>query len=123
MSAKKKYLIFILMLSYSIISIGYAFYVYKYTFTTEKWIKKSDTRVNIVENMLKENKLKGKTKSEIHSLLGKEDTSIDHYSNNSEKWFYELGKRRKFLKAKKEYLIIQFQNDSVIGFEIFQSIA
>lgn len=114
------------MLSYSIISIGYAFNVYQHIFTTEKWLENPTTRVNIVEDMLKENELEGKTKSEIYSLLGKEYTNDKlyfDYPKITERWFYELGKKWGFTSGNEngrdQYLIISFQDNKVIGYTIW----
>ncbi|MBT2636663.1 hypothetical protein [Bacillus sp. ISL-39] len=86
-------------------------------FNQEKWINKPAERVGMVDSMLSEVELKGKTKSEIIKLLGEEDERA--YFKEPNNIVYYLGDERGFMSIDSEWLVIWFDDkDRVTDYEI-----
>ncbi|MBT2663296.1 hypothetical protein [Bacillus sp. ISL-45] len=86
-------------------------------FNQEKWINKPAERVGMVDSMLSEVELKGKTKSEIIKLLGEEEERA--YFKEPNNIVYYLGDERGFMSIDSEWLVIWFDDkDRVTDYEI-----
>lgn len=86
-------------------------------FNKEKWLNKPAERVNMVDSLLSEVRLKGKAKTEIIKLLGEEDEKV--YFKEPNNLVYYLGDERGFMSIDSEWLVIWFNDiDKVTDYEI-----
>lgn len=76
----------------------------KSIYSYEKWVNSPKERVHIVDDMLMENKLQGKTKKEIIDLLGM--PTENEYFSKPNRIVYYLGLERNFISIEHEWLII-----------------
>lgn len=79
---------------------------YRDTFSTKKWMENPYKRPKMVDDILEKDKLEGKTKYQVLSLLGTQDV----FDKENDCYFYEL-KNGKILK-------IYFEHNEVITTEI-----
>lgn len=86
---------------------------YKYNFTVEKWIKSPEERVYMVDNLLSDYELRGKTKEEVSKLLGK-PTPNAYYKEHSN-IVYRLGIERGFIRIDSEWLVIWFNSSGKVA--------
>lgn len=73
---------------------------YNSQFNTEKWLNKPNDRVYMIDDFLDDYKLKGMTKGEIYSLLGKPE------NENDKELEYYLGSERELIRIDSEVLVI-----------------
>ncbi|SFA99914.1 MULTISPECIES: hypothetical protein [unclassified Bacillus (in: firmicutes)] len=86
-------------------------------FNQEKWLNKPAERVNMVDSMLSEVRLRGKSKTEIIKLLGEEEEKV--YFKELNNLVYYLGDERGFMSIDSEWLVIWFDDkDKVTDYEI-----
>lgn len=93
--------------------------VNKYTsnFNQERWLKFEDKRVHMVDDLMKEHKLIGKSNEEITKLLGApmETRSWEEGITT----LYYLGNERGFISIDSECLVLQFDKDGrVIEYKV-----
>lgn len=89
----------------------------KANFTTGKWMENPSGRVYIVDNLVNTYELKGKTKREIHILLGKPTENA--YFEEDDNIVYYLGDERGLISIDSEWLVISFNNrEKVVKYEI-----
>ena len=84
---------------------------YNHTFSTSKWIEYPNKRVEIVDDMLAENVLIGKTAEEIFTLLGQ--IKGNDYVQNKNTIVYYLGDERGLISIDSEWLILTFKDGLV----------
>jgi hypothetical protein len=77
----------------------------------------------MIGDILDQNRLTGKTKSEVKSLLGKEEwlswnDALKAHDTN--KWNYGLGMKPGALNETKECAEIVFENDTVVSINTYQ---
>lgn len=90
---------------------------HKSNFSTERWLHKPAERVYIVDDLLSQYKLTGKTREEIHKLLGA-PTETEYFKEKNNIVYY-LGDERGFIRIDSEWLVIWFNDsDEVIKFSI-----
>jgi len=78
-------------------------------FDSIKWFANKETRYELSDNFIQSEMLIGKTKAEVHQLLG--------YEGNTDKedvWFFELGYKPVFLNIDPDTLEIIFKDGKVI---------
>ncbi|PEQ88554.1 hypothetical protein CN481_19385 [Bacillus sp. AFS006103] len=73
-------------------------------FNQERWLNKPTERVDMVDNLLSEIRLKGKTKAEIIDLLGEQEEEV--YFKELNTLVYYLGNERGFFSIDSEWLVI-----------------
>lgn len=90
---------------------------FRYNFTVENWAKSTEERVYMVDDLLNDYELKGKTKEEVSELLGKPtQNAYFKEKNNSVYW---LGIERGFIRIDSEWLVVSFNsNGKVTKYEI-----
>lgn len=81
---------------------------YKTNFSTEKWIGNMSERVYMVDDLITTYDLKGKTKSEVMTLLGP-PTDTEYFKNDKNIVYY-LGNERGIISIDSEWLVIDFDN-------------
>ncbi|MGH4121668.1 MAG: hypothetical protein ACREV6_01825 [Clostridium sp.] len=103
----KKSSLVIIIISISAIlflsNLGLNKYYYS-KFTPSKWVRYEKKRILMVDNLLKNNKLKEKNKEDILTLLGK-PTKSEKTSNSI---MYYLGSERSLISVDSESLFIYF---------------
>jgi hypothetical protein len=77
-------------------------------FNQEKWVNKPSERVDMIDSMLSEVELKGKTKTEIIKLLGVEEEKA--YFKEPNNLVYYLGEERGFVSIDSEWLVLWFDD-------------
>lgn len=82
-------------------------------FNEERWTKKPDERVYMVDNLLYKYKLKGMTKDEVKKLLG-EPTKTEYFKTPSN-FVYYLGPERGFIRIDSEWLTIDFDDKGMVN--------
>lgn len=86
-------------------------------FNQERWLNNPSKRVDMVDNLVSDGRLKGKTKIEIIDLLGIQDK--DAYFIEPNNLVYYLGDERGFISIDSEWLIIWFDDkEKVLDYEI-----
>lgn len=106
---------------YPILNIFSSYHHQKY-FNSEVWKEKPTLRYEMTENILKSDRLIGKTKPEIENLLGTYEwltwnDSIKNHDDNL--WNYSLGLKPGALNNKKECMTIVFKNGKVSNIETY----
>ncbi|UNL86825.1 hypothetical protein [Priestia koreensis] len=81
-------------------------------FDQDRWNNHPEERVDMVDNLLEEVTLKGKTKSEITTLLGKQDPKA--YFKKPTNLVYYLGDERGIFSIDSEWLIISFSDKGIV---------
>ncbi|RHW42783.1 hypothetical protein D1B31_04175 [Neobacillus notoginsengisoli] len=85
-------------------------------FNRDRWLNEPGERVEMVDSLLSEVRLKGMSKAEIIDLLGEQGEEAYLESDNL---VYYLGDERGFISIDSEWLIIRFDNhDRVTDYEI-----
>ncbi|WLR55434.1 hypothetical protein LC048_24780 [Mesobacillus subterraneus] len=77
-------------------------------FNQDRWLKKPEERVDMVDSLLSEVNLKGKTKAEIIELLGEQEKDV--YFKEPNNLVYYLGAERGFISIDSEWLVIWFDD-------------
>ncbi|MDM5194701.1 hypothetical protein QUG02_17295 [Bacillus hominis] len=93
--------------------------VNKYTsnFNQERWLKFEDKRVHMVDDLMQEHKLIGKSNEEITKLLGA-PTEKRSWEEGITTLYY-LGNERGFISIDSECLVLQFDKDGrVIEYKV-----
>ncbi|MCM3124978.1 MULTISPECIES: hypothetical protein [unclassified Mesobacillus] len=86
-------------------------------FNQKKWVNKHSERIDMIDSMLSEVELKGKTKTEIIKLLGVEEEKA--YFKEPNNLVYYLGDERGFVRIDREWLVLWFDDkDRVTDYEI-----
>lgn len=86
-------------------------------FDVERWAKDEDKRVLMIDNLLEEHQLVGKTRNEIVELLGKGE--IPEGSTHNEVRYYLGASLHSFFPIDIETLLISFdENDKVVKYDI-----
>lgn len=86
---------------------------YNSQFNTEKWLNKPNDRVYMIGDFLEDYKLKGMTKGEIYSLLGKPE------NENDKELEYYLGSEQGLIRIDSEVLVIYLnKKEIVINYEL-----
>ncbi|MFE6135750.1 hypothetical protein [Bacillus sp. NPDC057893] len=86
-------------------------------FNQERWLKFEDKRVHMVDDLMQEHKLIGKSNEEITKLLGAptETRSLEEGITT----LYYLGNERGFISIDSECLVLQFDRDGrVIEYKV-----
>ncbi len=105
----------IFMIIAVLIGISVIRYKIQHEYSPLKWAKNPSDRVEIVNDMLSENELKGMTKAEVIDLLGKES---DRNSKGTEDTLiYYLGVERG-LSSDSEWLKIYFADERVSDYKV-----
>lgn len=96
-----------------VIAIGISVFlvsIHENQFNQEQWKNDPLSRYKMSKDIIENNRLIGKSKSEVMSLLGKaEKTNLqgkDHF-------IYALGKAPSFFESNEERLVIIFETDTV----------
>jgi hypothetical protein len=85
-------------------------YYPKQKFIKEKWFSDKEKRYELSQDLIKSQKLIGKTKAQVYQLLGDEGNS-----DSSDYWTYYLGFRPAFANIDVDLLDIEFKNGVVIN--------
>ncbi|MBU8568871.1 hypothetical protein KM914_21130 [Virgibacillus pantothenticus] len=86
---------------------------YNSQFNTEKWLNKSSDRVYMIDDFFSDYKIKGMTREEIYSLLGKPENKTDKELQ------YYLGPEQGLVRIDSEILVIYLnKKDIVINYEL-----
>jgi hypothetical protein len=80
-----------------------------HSFGTQKWKKSEDQRVFIVDDLLGNHPLIGKTKAEVIGLLGP-PTDTDYFKEANNIVYY-LGDERSYISIDSEWLVITFRQN------------
>ena len=94
-----------------------AVYAYQHDFTTEKWIENPSERVEIVDDLLEEYDLMGYGREELELLLGENDNDLGYFVRGDVSVYY-LGPERGLLSIDSEWLVIEFEDGKVSGYEV-----
>lgn len=81
-------------------------------FDQDRWNNHPEERVDMVDNLLEEVTLKGKTKLEITTLLGKQNPKA--YFKEPTNLVYYLGDERGIFSIDSEWLIIWFSDKGIV---------
>lgn len=111
----KKKLFIILMVLILIGASVFAKYQYDHTFSTARWIKHPNKRIEMVQNLLSNHDLVGKSKEQIRVLLGEPKNEFETYSKDNFSYF--LGSNKIF-GLDVNYLSITFEEDIVASVEM-----
>ncbi|WP_353779180.1 hypothetical protein [Winogradskyella sp. 3972H.M.0a.05] len=79
-------------------------------FDTEDWKRLPTERYKMVDNLIEQQLLIGKTKEEAIKLLGKPNATI----SSASVFLYEIGTVPSFFKSKTEQLLIVFEDEKAI---------
>ncbi|GGW55491.1 hypothetical protein DFQ11_101489 [Winogradskyella epiphytica] len=86
-------------------------YEFEEKFDREKWKNQPSFRYEMVEDIIDNELLLDKTKTEVISLLGKPN---DSYSDGKNYFVYYLGSKPSFSKEELTQLVLVFENNRVI---------
>ncbi|MDM5463561.1 MULTISPECIES: hypothetical protein [Bacillus cereus group] len=90
---------------------------YTSNFNQERWLNYKEKRVYMVDNLLEENKMIGKSNEEITKLLGA-PTETRSWEEGITTLYY-LGSERGFISIDSECLVLQFDRDGrVIEYKV-----
>ncbi|MDI2588490.1 hypothetical protein OR571_15550 [Psychrobacillus sp. NEAU-3TGS] len=90
----------------------------KLNFTIEKWVNQPDDRVYFVYDFLDEYEMVGKSKEDIHKLLGAPDENHS-YATTENVISYFLGAELGWIRMDGTYLVIWFNDDDeAINYEV-----
>ena len=106
---------------YPILNIFSSYHHQKH-FSSEVWLEKPILRYEMTNDILKNNALTGKTKSEIRQMLGDYEwlswnDSIKDFDINY--WNYSLGIKPGAMNTKKEIMTVIFKDDKVANIETY----
>ena len=85
-------------------------YQFEERFDTEQWISQPSMRYKMVDEIIENKLLIGKSKEEVTVLLGSPNSSS---TNGKDFYLYRLGIPPSFTESKKEQLLIVFENNKV----------
>ncbi|MGG3927064.1 outer membrane protein assembly factor BamE [Metabacillus fastidiosus] len=85
---------------------------YKSMFTTEKWLNNISGRVYMVDDLLNDYDLNGKTKKEVTNLLGT-PTETEYFKTENNIVYY-LGDERGLISIDSEWLVIEFDDSEKV---------
>jgi len=85
---------------------------YKSKFTTDKWLENESERTYMIDNLLKNHPLEGKTQQEIIAMLG--DNIEMNYFQDENNIVYYLGDERGLISVDSEWLIIHLDDNEVV---------
>lgn len=105
------FIVFFIVLAL-IISV-YSHYIH--TFTQFKWENDIERRSLIVKDLFNDYELIGMTTQEIEDLLGKNNNDFGCFVQEN-RYVYYLGAERTIIDS--EWLLIDFKDDLVVGYEI-----
>ena len=88
-------------------------YYPSYSFDKQTWLQDTDKRYELSKDIIKSRILIGKTKSEVRKLLGNNSYNKD----SIDVWTYGLGIRPALFNIDDSYLLIEFENDTVVNVE------
>lgn len=131
---KRKWLTFLISLiltpvvyfyvAYPFINIISNYHHQKY-FDSEDWIEKPALRYEMIDNVIENKVLLGKTKEEVQSLLGNFEWLTWNDAKNIEDsnlWNYSLGIEPGAFNTKKDVLEITFNNNIVIKLKTYKEV-
>lgn len=81
-------------------------------FHQERWLNEPEERVDMIDNLLSEVKLKGRSKAEIIDLLGKQEKEV--YFKEPNNLVYYLGAERGLISMDSEWLVIWFDDRGIV---------
>lgn len=88
-------------------------------FSEEQWRNQPETRVEMIDDVIRKRLLIGKTRQQVISLLGEPiDLGNGHFSSDKEDMIYYLGPERGLIGIDSEWLLIWLENDVVVKTEI-----
>lgn len=85
-------------------------WLFEERFDKERWRSEPSTRYKMVNDIIDNQQIIGKTKDEVIVLLGKPNSSI---SKEKDLFFYRLGQQPSFFEAKRAQLLIVFKHQEV----------
>lgn len=90
----------------------------KSRFSTERWLKDHEERTDMVDDLLTERRLIGKTEKEVIALLGP-PTDTEYFSAEDAIVYY-LGAERGFISIDSEWLLLWYDDsDKVVKHEVW----
>lgn len=90
--------------------------IIKHTFSTERWKKYPENRVDMVDNLLENHDLVGMNKEEVILLLGQPTETV--YFKTENNIVYYLGPERGFIRIDSEWLVLEFREHRVSQVDI-----
>lgn len=90
-------------------------YQYDHTFSTLRWIKHPNKRIEMVDHLLSNHDLVGRTKEQILLLLDEPKNEFETYAEDNFQYF--LGSNR-IISIDLNYLVITFEDDIVASVRI-----
>ncbi len=87
-----------------------------HSFSTERWKKNPENRVDMVDDLLEKYELMGMTKEEIVLLLG-EATDTEYFKTENNMVYY-LGPERGWIRIDSEWLVLEIQEHRVSKVDI-----
>lgn len=87
-----------------------------HTFSTEKWLKHPEKRVDIVDNLLEKHELLGMPVDKVILLLGEDTPTL--YFKTETNMVYFLGPERGLIRIDSEWLVLEIQEDRVSKVDI-----
>ncbi|TXC92717.1 hypothetical protein FS935_00460 [Metabacillus litoralis] len=85
---------------------------YRTNFSTEKWVNNMSGRVHMVDDLINTYDLKGKSKSDVMTLLG--PPTDTEYFKDEKNIVYYLGNERGIISIDSEWLIIDFEGSNKV---------
>ena len=85
---------------------------YKSNFSTERWLNEPDERVYMIDNLLKQYKLKGMKSEVVNNLLGS-PTQTEYFKEDNNIVYY-LGDERGLIRIDSEWLILFFNDKNEV---------
>lgn len=88
--------------------VSYVSYYPERDFDKERWRADTETRYEMTDDLIENDKLIGKTKDEVKKLLGQEEVSPD-----GSRWIYYIGFSPSLFGIDPDVLEIEFKDDKV----------
>ncbi|MDD4844047.1 MAG: hypothetical protein PHU31_06925 [Anaerotignum sp.] len=88
-----------------------------HTFSTEKWGKYPEKRVDMVDDLLEKHELLGMTEQEVFLLLGQPTENA--YFKTENNIVYYLGPERGLIRIDSEWLVLEIREQQVSKVDIF----
>src|SRR5699024_512872 len=85
---------------------------FKSNFSTERWLNEPDERVYMIDNLLKQYKLKGMKSEVVNNLLGN-PTQTEYFKEDNNIVYY-LGDERGLIRIDSEWLILFFNDKNEV---------
>lgn len=90
---------------------------YESRFTAERWLNDDEGRVYLVDDLIKDHELIGKTKEEVFTLLG--SPTETEYFKEKDNVVYYLGAERGIIRIDSEWLVISFDgSDKAMKYDL-----